>query len=444
MNLSFDSTTYPKIPENTTSNIEPITGWISEVCPLIDTPNYVSWQSSSMRIAFLSLNAYDMLTGGHEGNVGGSQLQQVLIAEELADRGHGVYFVENDTAFKEETTVNGVRVVLKDEHPDGSLPVRLPARIATTLRTLREIDPDAVYVRVPNFDIFPLAAYCSVTDTRFVYNFAHDSEVTDDPVVFDSPLADNAVYWGLMQRALDTADVLVAQNDFQYTRAQERFSADVSLVWNGYPDPRSGRDADRDNGADSNVRLIPNAPDIQSDGGRPMVLWVATLREWKQPEVVLQLASEISDAEFVIVGGRASESPDLYDDIEQNADEADNVRFEGFVPYEHVDEYFAAADVFVNTSTDEGFPNTFLQSWANRTPVVSLNVDPNEILCSNDVGYYADGSVGSMVEKLRTLVQDADHRRQYRSNAYEYFLENHSIEQVTDQYEAAFRGASPK
>lgn len=390
-----------------------------------------------MRIAFLSLNAYDMLTGGHEGNVGGSQLQQVLIAEELADRGHEVVFVENDATFKEETTVNGVRVVLKDEHPDGSLPIRLPARIATTLRTLRDVDPDAVYVRVPNFDIFPLAAYCSVTDTRFVYNFAHDSEVTDDPVIFDTPLTDNAVYWGLMQRALGTADVLVAQNDFQYTRARRRFpDTDVELIWNGYPDPES-------DGESNPCRDVDHRSDRRatgSDDGRPQVLWVATLREWKQPEVVLELASEIPEAEFVVVGGRASESPDLYDSIERAASERENVRFEGFVPYERVDEYFTAADVFINTSTDEGFPNTFLQSWANRTPVVSLNVDPNEILRSNDVGFCAGGSTDAMIERLRELVRDDDRRRECQTNAYQYFLEHHSIREVVGRYEAAFRG----
>ncbi|MFC7082337.1 glycosyltransferase family 4 protein [Halorussus caseinilyticus] len=384
-----------------------------------------------MHVAFLSLNAYDMLTGGHEGNVGGSQLQQALIAEELADRGHEVTFVENDAPFKEATAVNGVRVVLKDEHSDRSLPVRLPARVASTLRTLSEIGPDAVYARVPNLDIFPVAAYCSVTDTRFVYNFAHDSELTDDPMVFDGSLSDNAVYWGLMQKALGSADVLVAQNDFQYTRARERFpGTNVSLVWNGYPDPESGGDSGRD----------PDSRTDRSDDAPTKVLWVATLREWKQPEVVLELAAEIPDAEFVVVGGRASESPDLYDSFRAAANETENVRFEGFVPYENVDEYFARADVFLNTSTDEGFPNTFLQSWANRTAVVSLNVDPNDILRENDIGYCADGSVDEMAERLGELVRDDERRRRYLTNAYEYFVENHSIEQVTDQYEAALRG----
>ncbi|NHN60112.1 MULTISPECIES: glycosyltransferase family 4 protein [Halorussus] len=376
-----------------------------------------------MRIVFLSLNAYDMLTGGHGGNVGGSQLQQVLIGRELTDRGHEVYFIENDQEYKEETTVDGIDVILKDEYPNGSLPVRLPARTIATLRTLHALDPDVVYVRVPNLDIFPLSVYCSITDTRFVYNFAHDSEVTDDPVVLNTALTNNTLYWGAMQKALGTADALVAQNDFQYTRASNKYSkTDITLIWNGYPDPDQ------------------NPTSKQLSATRPQILWVAMLREWKQPELVLRLASEIPEADFIIVGGQAAESPEIYERVEQKASKLDNVCFEGFVSYDNVGKYFETSDIFVNTSIDEGFPNTFLQAWANRTPVVSLNVNPNDLLQTHDIGFCADGSTETMRKRLQELVQDEEYRHQLKINAYKHFVENHSIQQVANQYEAVFRG----
>jgi hypothetical protein len=47
------------------------------------------------RIAFFTLNAYDMLTDATDSeDVGGAQLQQILIGEELVSRNHDIYFIE--------------------------------------------------------------------------------------------------------------------------------------------------------------------------------------------------------------------------------------------------------------------------------------------------------------------------------------------------------------
>lgn len=391
-----------------------------------------------MRIAFLSRDVYDMLTGGHRGNVGGAQLQQILIARELARRGHEVFFVETTDDYKEETVVDGIRVVLKEHYPTLPLPARLPARLFATFSTLRSIDPEAVYMRIPNVDVLPAVAYCTLADARFVYGFAHDREVADDPESLEHKSRDYRLVRRMLRTVLRGASALVAQNDFQLSGARRRYpDTDVSLISNGFPDPEPDADAASASDAASSADSDDSARD------RPEVLWVATLREWKRPRVVLELASRVPDAEFVIVGGEASEAPDLYESVRREAERMDNVRFEGFVPYAEVNEYFESADIFVNTSTEEGFPNTFLQSWAHRTPVVSLDVDPNGILDSNPVGHCAEGSVEEMANQLRRLVRDDDERARYGRRAYEYFRENHSIESVATQYEGVFAGRPP-
>ncbi|UPW01296.1 glycosyltransferase family 4 protein [Halorussus gelatinilyticus] len=366
-----------------------------------------------------------MLVNGDEGNVGGAQLQQILIAKELVERGHDVVFVENDAPEKTEQTVDGIRVVLKRDFGDSNVAVRTTVRAVETIQALRRVGPDVCYLRVLNFDLLPLTVYCSVTGTRLVYGFAHDSEVTDDPVTLGQ-WANYETYKRLVWRALSRADALIAQNERQRSAAVRRFGPDVSLVPNGYPIPDE----------------TPHADIRRAD--RPVVLWVATLRDWKRPGLVLDLADEIPDADFVIVGGRADENPDLYDEIEREAGERDNVRFEGFVPYAEVDSYFAAADVFLNTSTDEGFPNTFLQAWAHRTPVASLNVDPSGILADSEAGFCADDEFDVLVEILNSLITDAEWRADYSDAAFEYFRENHSIDHIASKYEGILTGKGRK
>jgi hypothetical protein len=215
-----------------------------------------------MKIAFFTLNAYDMLTGGKGGVVGGAQIQQILIGQELAERDHAIYFVERNSPEKSMREIEGAQVRLIPNRSDGSTPMKALQRSIDTVQILRQLDIDVAYTRVPVFEVIPLATICSISKTKFVYGFAHDSELTDDPVIFETRYTDNAVYQKAMKTALGSAEVLISQNDFQYQEAKRQFDTVVEKITNGYP--------------------IPESPSEQKSSGiqDPVLLWVSTLRPW--------------------------------------------------------------------------------------------------------------------------------------------------------------------
>ena len=73
-----------------------------------------------------------------------------------------------------------------------------------------------------------------------------------------------------------------------------------------------------------------------------------------------------------------------------------NVTYRAYVPPEEIMETFSQAKALVNTSSEEGFPNTFLEAWLAGRPVVSFHVNPDGVLDDPLMGTVADDPAGIM------------------------------------------------
>lgn len=369
-----------------------------------------------MRIAFFTLNAYDMLTGGHEGHaVGGAQLQQILIGREFSRRGHQIYFVEYDAEFKREQTIDGIEVVTKPR-PTGSEVSRAFTVVQGTRDVLDRIDPDVCYRRSLDFEILPLSLFASLMETRFVYGIAHDDELTDDTAFFSGGIKGTVAYKRVNRYAISNADTVIAQNAKQYDAAEARFRAAVTRIPNCYS--------------------LAEVEPIEWDYPAPVVFWAGRIRSVKRPLLVAELAEKLPEITFVMAGGPGDES--LYTELKTTAESLDNLTLLGHIPFEEIDHYFSAADLFLNTSEAEGFPNTFLQAWAQSTPVASLVADPDDILSNEGIGFCANGSVDELQEWIFSMVHDDKKRDRYGHASRTYLQNNHTIEAIGDRYERAF------
>lgn len=372
-----------------------------------------------MKIAFFTLQAYDMLTGGYQGQAGGAKRQQVLIAKELSSRGHDVVFVEYDEGGKSETEIDGISIKLLPR-PQGN-EVRRGIQLISSIRELfQELAPDVCYRRVLDFAVPVLAYYCNRQDIGFVYGVAHDLELGEEPHQFDSGVKATRLYKKFNRLALSRTDTVIVQNAHQYELASDIKS-------------------------DGGIAQIPNCCLVPADHSRDhdteeFVLWVGRIQPIKQPEVVLEIAEAFPQHEFRVLGGPGDEQ--LFESLQDRSATMANVQVEGHVPHEEIGEYYQRATLLLNTSKSEGFPNTFLEAWSYRRPVVSLKVDPDEIISTNELGVVGDGTIEQLKDNLATMFADDQFRGNCGESGYDYVTEHHSVSRIVDKYERVFRSVA--
>jgi glycosyltransferase involved in cell wall biosynthesis len=172
----------------------------------------------------------------------------------------------------------------------------------------------------------------------------------------------------------------------------------------------------------------------------PLVLWLASLSEAKQPGLFLDLARGCADLaryRFLLGGGTPR---DAYRELEARAARLPNVRLLGAVPFEESHALYARASLFVSTSRVEadGLPNAFIQAWLHGTPVLSLHHDPNGWIEGEGLGLCARGDTARLLEGARALLSDDDLRDAMGARCVRFANETFAAEETVDAYVTLF------
>jgi glycosyltransferase involved in cell wall biosynthesis len=162
------------------------------------------------------------------------------------------------------------------------------------------------------------------------------------------------------------------------------------------------------------------------------VLWVGKSDQVKRPELLLEMARRLPNLLFTMIMTSADRS--IHDSILEKARGLDNVTIVEYVPFAEVERYFVRHRLLVNTSTIEGFPNTFLQSMKYGHPVVTLQVDPESIIARHGCGVCASGDLGGLVDLTAELLCQADRYDELAGNCQRYVQDFHDRELIVAQY----------
>lgn len=363
-------------------------------------------------ICFVALRAFPLLSGTEEVQlIGGAELQQVIVAKRLAAKGWRVSMICLDFGQPEKIEIDGVEVI-RAYRQDAGLPVLrfLWPRLKVVWQCLKRADADIYYQRTAGMLTGVMAAYCKRHRKKSVFAAAGNPDL-----VPDTPRIRFARDRGIYSYGLRHVDRIFVQNDEQAQLCQIHLGREAIKVPNCYALPKR-----RTHGSQGKY-----------------ILWVSTIRDLKRPELFLDLAAALPSLRFQMIGGPGRDALLLYDAMKARAHGLGNVEFRGFVPYKRVEEIFDEAQLFVNTSDSEGFPNTFLQAWARGIPTVSF-VDSGARLEGKPVGIRVK-SMDSMITAVADLTSSEPTRLLEGRRCELYFEKFHSIERIVDLYDEIFR-----
>jgi glycosyltransferase involved in cell wall biosynthesis len=164
--------------------------------------------------------------------------------------------------------------------------------------------------------------------------------------------------------------------------------------------------------------------------GNCAILWIGrTDPVFKRPLFCLKIAEQLPGSRFLMILNNTDN--EYFKKIVQS--KPDNVEIVEYVDSEELEQIFNKTSILLSTSSNEGFPNTFLQAMAHAIPIISLEVNPDGIFQDNACGIYCEGNTDLAVQSIKILLNDRLKREEIIHRAFEYAKQNHSVELIQKQ-----------
>lgn len=340
------------------------------------------------RVCIFGYNVLDALRGKV---VGGAELQMALLAKTLAGSGIFVVVIDREAKssfqFRENIWIEAV--------PDWDHGIRgirfFTHRVPNLIRCLRNASASVYYVRGCTYLFFLPLYVARRLGAKFVMALSHDAELWTFRKRYKIFYRRNAGLWDWIST--------IVPNELAYALIP-RFS-DMILVQ--HQDQKKLAD-----GRGLKSMLFPNIVNsdvflIEKKSERKNVLIVGAITSRKSLHLLIPVVKKLKNIVFEFIGapGDAAGSK-----IQAELKVCSNAVLHGRLDRRETLEKVAGAKVLLNTSQMEGFPNAFLEAWALGTPVISLFVDPGDVIKNNRLGYVCAGDIGLLENLLDGMQYD--------------------------------------
>ncbi len=337
-----------------------------------------------------------------EDQIGGSQIQCDLIAEELYVRGHDVIYLAIDK---------------ENEY-------KRPYKIQPVYRASREIsekiirlNPDIVYWRFNKKFLYKCLKNISAAGIKIIYAVSNIKDLQAYTYTWSGGINFSNLLNYLKKNALERINYEGIKFADGVTVNNEEH---LRLISN------------------SNRLYVPNAiSDKKADfeWKKPFVLWVANVKNRKRPEIFVQLAEKFKDinVDFLMIGDLTDAH---YGWIREQDKVPDNFYYLGTKPLEGVNGALHKSLFLVTTSTPEGFSNNIIQAWLLGKPVIALEFDPGGLIKKKKLGYVANNNMKILEEKTRRLIENEALRKEKGARAFKFAKNYFSKEKTLNRLES--------
>jgi len=350
-----------------------------------------------IKVCFVSPFAYGLFNPSSDLKFGGAEVQMYLISKELSmDVNFVVNFVVLDMGQASKMKYGKVNVYKVYKRGRGFLNLLKAPLIL--LYTLIKIDPDVVINRAFGVEVGIGRFYSMFFRKKFIYSIASDKDVDKSRFI--------KLRGKIFKYGFEKADYYIAQSQKQKEILEKTYKKKFD-----------------------NLQVILNSYNLQKTSNlqKSIVLWVGSSMNLKRPELFLELAKNFSNEKFIMIMTKSNSNLNNWNKIEKLANKLSNLKLIEQVPFKKINNYFANAKIFINTSTIEGFPNTFLQAMMNKTPILSLKVDPDNFIINNECGLVCNDNYDKMIKKLNLLLENKELRKKMGENGFRYITKEHNI-----------------
>ena len=371
---------------------------------------------TALKICIIAHNAYGAVSGASSGarQVGGVQNQTALMARWLTSRGHKVSVITWDEGQPDGVQYGGV-TIYKMCTPKAGVPGMrfVHPRMTSLFSAMKRAAADLYYYNAADAATGLAAFWCKMNRKPYVYSSAQEMDCHKDLPLFGKGKMHRSLDRPLYRYGLRNSTLIIVQTEKQRQLLEEGFALPSVRL----PMPCAG----------------PESIDLENRQGwdSKIVLWVARLAPVKRLEWLLEVAPLVPEARFLVIGANAQTpyAKDLYD----RATKIKNIEWVGTVPIPEMKTYYARANCLCSTSTHEGFPNTFLETWSHGKPVVST-FDPDSLIASKNLGIMAN-SVEGLRDGLKKVLNDQAAWRELGANGRRYYEEYHAIDSAMERFE---------
>jgi glycosyltransferase involved in cell wall biosynthesis len=327
--------------------------------------------------------------------IGGAEVQAYLLASQFFKSGWKVHYLTMDV--DEDTEDEGIIL-----HPFSQRNDKNKYGYQDIHAALKRINADVYYQRGRGESTSYLSLFCKEENKPFITSLSMDIDCRkykNLPRAFEKGFRPTPkVLYRLVRdykldrkslSGLHLANIVLCQSQYQLDQLGSNLGIQGMIFKNVHPVP-------------DETTIIKTDP--------PTVLWLANMKEWKQPEIFVSLAENLQklNCRFVL-GGRIA-WPGYRRFIKDAQERLDNFSHIEDVSLERSNELISQASLFVNTSLcNEGFPNTFVQAWLRKTPTVTLNFDPDGIIEKESLGRHSKTFDG-LVDDVANLINDNTER----------------------------------